>query len=166
MRFAVLLSSVHTPLHDGINANCVAHLKRSMAAVCVSASAGPVTFLLLTEILLAALGIRLHGGSAWSPVGRADLAVLVHELGGTCERTTCHISSHARAWNALTRRSTSSTLRPTGRSLTVIWRSTPSGLMMNKPLRTGESVRRRASAAIACARARTAARCRRRRRAR
>ena len=37
-------------------------------------------------------------------------------------------------WKALTRRSVSSTERPTGRSLMVIWRSTPVGEMMNRPL--------------------------------
>lgn len=43
-------------------------------------------------------------------------------------------------WNALTRRSVSSTLRPTGRSLTVFWRSVPSGAMMNRPLRQRGSI--------------------------
>ncbi len=36
--------------------------------------------------------------------------------------------------NALSRRSVSSTLRPTGRSFTVFWRRVPSGDMMNRPL--------------------------------
>lgn len=38
-------------------------------------------------------------------------------------------------WKAWTRRTVSSTLRPTGRSLTVIWRRTPLGSMMKRPRR-------------------------------
>jgi len=37
-------------------------------------------------------------------------------------------------WNACTRRRVSSTDRPTGRSFTVIWRSTPLSLITNRPL--------------------------------
>ena len=37
-------------------------------------------------------------------------------------------------WNACTSRKVSSTERPTGKSFMVIWRSTPLGSMMNKPL--------------------------------
>ena len=39
-------------------------------------------------------------------------------------------------WKALTRRSVSSTDRPTGRSLMVTWRTTPFGSIMNRPLST------------------------------
>ena len=60
-------------------------------------------------------------------------------LADACSWTTPGPGVQARqggTWKALTRRSVSSTERPTGRSLMVIWRSTPVGEMMNRPLRT------------------------------
>eukprot|EP00983_Pelagomonas_calceolata_P091628 1157569-Pelagomonas_calceolata.AAC.3 len=47
-------------------------------------------------------------------------------LGSSCRRT----------WKAFTRRRTSSTLRPTGKSLMVIWRRMPVGEMMNRALQS------------------------------
>ncbi len=48
------------------------------------------------------------------------------------QKGNCVPSVHT--WKALTSLSVSSTLRPTGRSLTVFWRRVPSGAMMNRPL--------------------------------
>ncbi len=59
----------------------------------------------------------------------------------TCQRhTAVHVlvcsvpKTRRRTWKALMSLSVSSTLRPTGRSFTVIWRRMPSGEMMNRPL--------------------------------
>jgi len=43
---------------------------------------GRVVLVLGLKVTLGALGVRLHGGRAWLPSGRAHLAVLVGELEG------------------------------------------------------------------------------------
>lgn len=91
------------------------------------------------EVLELARGVGLQGLATLCPVGGADLAVLLLEAQSDDGRRNEAQSVRTTNWKALMRRMVSSTERPTGRSLTVIWRRTPWGSMMKRPRRATPS---------------------------
>ena len=75
----------------------------------------------LREILQRPLGISLDGLASLGPVGGADFSILVLDGNGKLEKqTTDGTGALTVNWKALTRRTVSSTERPTGKSLMVI----------------------------------------------
>lgn len=75
----------------------------------------------LREILQRPLGISLDGLASLGPVGGADLSILILDNNGQFEKQTTNGAGALTVnWKALTRRTVSSTERPTGKSLMVI----------------------------------------------
>ena len=84
--------------------------------------------LLLAEVCFWALWIGLHRVWAGLPASWADFAIFVDKLEGLQKlgnTSSLKISNKTRKWHTWTRRSVSSTERPTGKSLIVICRRVP-----------------------------------------
>ena len=72
------------------------------------------------EVFERTLRVSLHGLLSLLPVSRADFTVFLLDISLVSYESGQAWMAHTTNWNALIRRTVSSTERPTGRSLTVI----------------------------------------------